>query len=273
VRVGIIGLGLIGGSLARDLAAAGHEVVGADRSAATLRAARRARVIVDTLDSKFDGIESCDACVIALPVDAAIGALKTAASRLADVPLITDVGSTKRSIVKAAETAGLGRRFVGGHPLAGDHASGWAASRSELFVAQRVYLTPTRSSAPAAVHRARKLWSSVGARPVMMDAKAHDALLAATSHLPQVTALALAMVLADSGIPRSTLGRGGKDMTRLAASNPEVWSAILADNGADVSKRIAGLRKTLSQIEERVRRDDRAALKRLIARCGRWAGR
>jgi prephenate dehydrogenase len=271
VKVGIVGLGLIGGSLARDLAAAGHTVLGADRSPATLRRARRAGAISESIGSDLGGIEEVDLCVIALPVDATCDVLRRRAARLAHVRAVTDVGSTKVSIMRAAAKAGLSANFVGSHPMAGGHESGWPASKEGLFAGQRIYITPSSSAAPSAIRLVRRMWREVGGRMENIDAKSHDHLLGATSHLPQVVALALTMVYADAGIVRGTLGRGGREMTRLAASNADMWSAILSDNDRNVGARIARLRRALGQIGDAVSRRDAAALRRLVKLTNAWA--
>lgn len=271
MRIAVVGLGLIGGSLARDLSAAGHTVVGYDRDARTLRAVRRAHVISEVLPADLDGIESCDACVIALPVDATVALLRDRAAKLSRVPVVTDVGSTKASIVRAATAAGLARRFVGGHPLAGDHRSGWRAARRGLFAKQRVYLTPTSASSNSAIRAARRLWRSVGATVIESEAAAHDRLLAATSHLPQVTATALATLLADRGIPRSAMGRGGRDATRLAASSAAVWAPILTDNRQNVGPAIRAFMRTLTALARALDRGDRRALGVVLRRSEAWA--
>lgn len=271
MKVAIVGLGLIGGSLARDLALRGHEVHGYDRDKATLRRARRAGAVAKALDRRLDGIDECDIAVIALPVDLTQRCLVENAARLRGLKAVTDVGSTKRSIMRAAAEAGLAKQFVGSHPMAGGHESGWAASSVGLFDGKPVYITPSRSNVGEAVRLVRRLWRVVGGRMEDIGAKAHDDLLAATSHLPQVVALALAVLYADSRIARDTLGRGGREMTRLAASNPDMWAAILTDNARNVSVRVARLRKALGQIEKRVTRGDAQGLRRLLKATGRWS--
>lgn len=272
MNVGIIGLGLIGGSLARDLAARGHRVVGFDRAAATLGSARRARVIAAAGGPDFTELEGCDVCVLAVPVNAAPAVLRRAAAALAGVPLVTDVGSTKRSTVRAAARLGLASRFVGAHPLAGDHRAGWTASREGLFRGKPVYLTPTAATTARVLRSARDFWRLVGGKIVVTDTVGHDRLMAATSHLPQVASLALAMVLAERLIARPSLGRGGRDMTRLAASDADVWSAILADNRSNVAPVIARYRAALGRIERAVRDGNIARLHQLVSLTGRWAG-
>jgi prephenate dehydrogenase len=273
VKVAVVGLGLIGGSLARDLAAKGHEVLGYDRDRATLRRARRAGAVTTVLGPSLDGIEAADVAVIALPVDRTQRVLLDRADRLREVKAVTDVGSTKRSIMRAAAKAGLAANFVGSHPMAGGHESGWAASSAGLFAGKPVYITTSGASSATATRLVRRLWKTVGGRMDDIGAVEHDDLLAATSHLPQVVACALAMVYADAHIVRGALGRGGREMTRLAASNPDMWAAILSDNRKNVATRIARLRKALRQIEQRIARGDAIALHRLLENTGRWSRR
>lgn len=274
MKVGIVGLGLIGGSLARDLAESGVSVIGFDRSAATLRAARRAGVIAGTIGPDFEGVESCDVCVIAAPVDAARELLARAAPRLAGVSCITDVGSTKRSILKAAKRLGLERQFVGGHPFAGYHASGWRSSRTGLFAGSRVFLCPGSHARREAVSMARRMWRLAGARLVVMDADAHDALVARVSHLPQVASSVLALTLASMDVMQSELGPGGRDVTRLAGSDPEVWSAIAMDNADKLVPLLARLERTLRRTRSLIASGCRVALRARLENGVRWsAGR
>jgi prephenate dehydrogenase len=273
MKVAIIGLGLIGGSLARDLTAKGHTVMAYDRSRDALRKARRARAISKVFDASLAGLEEADLCVIALPVDATQAFLVSARRRLAGLGAVTDVGSTKRSIMRAAARAGLRSNFVGSHPMAGGHDSGWTASRAGIFRGQRVYVTAPRGVAPRATQLVRQLWRAVGGRIESIDAAKHDELLAATSHLPQVIALALTAVYADAGIHRGVLGRGGREMTRLAASSGTMWAAIFTDHPRNVAVRIRALGKALAGIERQVVRGDAAGIRRLMKRTNRWAER
>jgi prephenate dehydrogenase len=207
------------------------------------------------------GLGDADAVVLAVPVLAAPALLRRLAPRLGAVPLVTDVGSTKRSIVAAAEAAGLGARFVGSHPLAGDHRSGWGASRAGLFAGARVYLTPGPSSAPEALAACRALWTALGALPEVTDAEAHDRLLAWSSHLPQAVSSALALALARAGVPREALGPGGRDVTRLAGSSPGLWAQVAADNADALLPALDGMEAALRELREGVERGDPAALR------------
>ena len=261
--VAIAGLGLIGGSLARDLAARGVRVLGYDANRATLHAALAEGVIAAAPGDDWAGLEDADALVLAVPVHAAAETLRDALPRLGGVRLITDAGSTKAEIVVQAARLGIGARFVGAHPLAGDTRSGWAASRTGLFDGARVYLTPSAESSRAAADLARWLWTSVGGRTVELAADEHDRLLAWTSHLPQVVSSALGAALAERGIARGELGPGGRGATRLAASSPEVWRGILADNAANVTAAILEVERQLAAARAAIESGDAEAI-------GRW---
>lgn len=244
----VVGLGLIGGSVARDLVERGVRVLGYDRDPATVRDALRDGGIHQALGSELDGTEAVDLVVIAVPVTAAPDVLRQL--RVHPGALVTDVGSTKESIIRAAEDAGLGERFVGSHPLAGDHRSGWNASRTGLFRDARVFLTPTSRTAPDALEQARALWTALGARTEVMDAAEHDRRMAAISHLPQALATALASLLAREGLGRADLGPGARDMTRLAGSSPEMWAAIAADNARHLSAAVGAMQERLAALRD-----------------------
>ncbi len=272
MRVGIVGLGLIGGSLARDLAARGHDVWGADLNANAVRAARRTRVLSGTFRPDLRRAPACDALVLAMPVDVVADYLDSVGPALRTFPVVTDVGSTKDAIVRAAARAGLAKTFVGGHPLAGDHRAGWGASRAGLFVGATVYLTPTARTPSRTVAVVSRMWRGVGAMPRCVSPAWHDRQVAAVSHLPQVGSTALALTLAQHGIPRRALGTGGRDATRLAASSTAVWTAILTDNAAPVAAMLERYARQLERLRGALARRDRAAIRRALMRARAWAG-
>jgi len=276
--VAILGLGLIGGSLARDLSALGHRVLGYDRDPATLRSALAdgcAHVLPCDASSPeaYHAIEEAGVVVLALPVGAAPRTLRELAPRLQGASLVTDVGSTKRTILAAAEAEGLGERFVGSHPLAGDHRSGWEASRPGLFRGAPCFLCPARGASEAAVGHAMALWRSVGAEPQPISAEEHDARMAWVSHLPQAAASALAAALAGSGYGAGALGPGGRDTTRLAESSSALWTDLLLDNADQVEPALAALEATLAELSGCVRRRDAATLTRLLSEAKAWKER
>jgi prephenate dehydrogenase len=259
--VAVIGLGLIGGSLARDLAAHGVRVLGYDRDPATLRAAQDEGVVHTALTPSLEEVAECDALVLAVPVTAAGDLLERAAPHCAHVDLVTDTGSTKRSISERAQALGLGGSFVGAHPLAGDHRSGWSAARAGLFDNATVYLCPGDDSSVAAMGLVHELWTVVGASTVTISASAHDELLAWTSHLPQATSTALWRALLDAGVSADDLGPGGRDMTRLAASNAEMWTAIALDNAQHLRVALEQLQHELAALHHALQRGDASAVR------------
>jgi prephenate dehydrogenase len=268
----VLGLGLIGGSLARDLAAGGVRVLGHDRHGETLAAATAEGVVHHALDASLHGIGEADLALVAVPVQAAPELLARLAALLPDGALVMDVGSTKRAVVEAAQQAGLGARFVGAHPLAGDHRSGWGTSRRGLFREARVFLAPAPDAAPACVQRARSVWAALGARPELLPAAEHDRRLAWSSHLPQAAATALALALSDARVSREELGPGGRDATRLAASDAEMWVGIARDNAENLAGAITGLEERLRTLRRAVEHGNVATLHAIFREAARWAG-
>jgi len=271
--VAIAGLGLIGGSLARDLAGRGVRVLGYDADRATLEDALASGVVADELGDGWEGVEAAGVLVLAVPVGAAAAVLERARPHSTGLRLITDVGSTKGSIVAAARRLGLGAVFVGAHPLAGDHRGGWGASRTDLFAERKVYLTPTAESSADAVEVARSLWTSVGGKIVEMPADEHDRLLAWTSHLPQVLSSAFAAALAEQGIPPDVLGTGGQSVARLASSPPPLWRDILLDNAANVTTALAAAERHLAALRAAIESGDEEAIRAWLAGGSAWAAR
>jgi prephenate dehydrogenase len=262
--VAVAGLGLIGGSVARDLAAAGVRVLGWDRDRASVDAALAEGVVSAALGVEMKGLEEAEVLVIAVPVGAAAGVLEAALPRLGGARLVTDTGSTKASIVAAAERLRIGDRFVGAHPFAGDHRAGWEASRAGLFSGATVYLCRTPSTSDAAMSLARELWGAIGGAPAELTAAQHDHRLAWTSHLPQVVSSALAGTLAANGFRRSDLGPGGRDVTRLAASSPSLWTDIFRDNHAALEEPLAALEARIASIRTALASGDGAAIEAAI---------
>jgi prephenate dehydrogenase len=260
----IAGLGLIGGSLARDLVARGVKVIGYDRDAETMKSAEGEGIIADRGNP-----DATDVIILAMPVTQTLWLIENMASKFSAAELVTDVCSTKASVVQAAEKAGL-PNFVGTHPMAGDHRSGWSASRCGLFTGARSYICPTRLSHASAITLAEKLWECVGAQPERIDAAAHDREVAWTSHLPHAVSAALATTLATAQITRDRLGPGGRDVTRLAGANPELWTGIALDNSEELATAIDELQSRLSELRKALGDRDRATVQRQFGNARDW---
>jgi prephenate dehydrogenase len=266
----IVGLGLIGGSIARDLAALGATVAAFDADPATLDDACTAGVVRRPLPASLAGAGCARAVVIAVPVTAAPGVLLGLRSQLRTDTLVTDVGSTKQSIEHAALRQGMGEQFVGSHPLAGDHRAGWSASRPGLFRSTRAFVCPSPRARNDVVQAALDLWRTLGAQPTLTTAAEHDRQLAWTSHLPQSVAYLLAAAIARSRADRDWLGPGGRDTMRLAASPPELWTGIALDNAAALGHALAAFRRCTADLEQALADGDEARVRELFDTARQW---
>jgi prephenate dehydrogenase len=236
-RLTIIGVGLIGGSLARALKAAGAvgEIVGYGRSVEQLKIAVELGVIDRYETDITKAVEGSEVVLLGVPVGAMEAVLAELKPHLDPATIITDVGSTKGSVVAAAEKVfgSLPPRFIPGHPIAGTEQSGVEASFAELYQNRRVILTPNGQSDAEALQQVRWMWQQAGAEVIDMSVAHHDEVLAATSHLPHMLAFTLVDTLArledHDDIFRFAAG-GFRDFTRIASSNPQMWHDICLNN-------------------------------------------
>lgn len=249
MRLCVVGFGLIGGSVAAAARAkiAGAEVVAVDRAevVASERARQLAQVGVALEDdaSVERELGSADLVVLAAPVSAIEAMLPRALER---ARLVTDCGSTKRSIVARAERSPARGRFVAGHPLAGGSAAGAALARADLFE-QRSWILCPDGSDDDAFASVLAFVRSLGAAPVSMSAAEHDHAVALTSHLPQLLASAL-VALAERHHAEAARGTGFFATTRVAGGNPEVWRDILATNADEVAGALRELGAELARV-------------------------
>lgn len=272
-RLCIIGVGLIGGSLARAVKRSGYcaEVVGCGRDQAQLRRALELGVVDRYERDPARAVNGADVIVLAVPLGAMEGVMRAIAGHVKQDAVITDVGSAKGSVVTAAQAAfgAVPERFVPGHPIAGTEKSGVEASYAELYQGRRVILTPLAHTAAGALAVVREMWEQAGAEVAEMSVAHHDEVLAATSHLPHMLAFALVDTLArmheQAEIFRYAAG-GFRDFTRIASSDPVMWRDICLGNRDAIAAMIdrfqgdlAGLRAAIVQgdgkrIEEIFRR-------------------
>lgn len=272
-RLGIIGLGAIGGSLARQAKRAGiAAVVGWSPDPAQRAAAVQQGALDDAPHHARDVAGAADLLVLAAPPAANVNLLETLQRHLPARALVTDVGSVKRAIVAKAEALGLAPRFAGSHPLAGTHERGFEASRADLFRGAVVYVTPAAGGGgDAAAREVAHFWADVlEAHPVVLEAARHDAQVALTSHLPQVVASLLGWFLAQHTPPGATLGPGALDTTRLAAGDPTLWTEILLMNRDELLPALRSLEEPLGEVERALEAGDARALGAWLARAADW---
>jgi prephenate dehydrogenase len=254
MRIAVLGVGLMGGSI--GLAAKEYvedaEVVGFGRDPERLRLARDRRAVdrvAASIEEAVDGAQLCFAC-------APVGALPELVDKALDASgpdtLVTDVGSTKESLVSRTPDP----RFVGGHPIAGAETAGVENARSDLFQDAVWYLTPHAQSGGLLYERLHRFVIEVGARPVAVDAATHDRLEAVFSHLPHVLANVLASQaaarLSEHGEALRQVGPSFRDMTRVAGANTAMWSDIYRSNRAAIVEEIRAFRRELDEVERRL---------------------
>lgn len=269
-RLGIVGVGLLGGSLGlvarRDGLA--EEVVGLGRTKKNLATALE-RGCVDRVGTSPEVLAGADLVVLATPIGTLAASASAVSKHLAPDAVVTDVGSSKAGVVEACTKAlGAGARFVGSHPIAGMETSGAGAARDDLFVGARCVLTPVAGTDAAALEQVRALWEALGMHVDETSPEEHDRLLALTSHLPHVAAWALARTVADargSGPdPLRFSGPSLRDMTRIAGASTEMWRDILLANADSVLVQVDSFRARVNDLAAAVAERDGSAIDEIL---------
>ncbi len=305
-RVVIVGLGVMGGSVAKALKrrAPRTAVFGIDPDDECAAPASRDGVVrAHALDDcHLDGA----VVVFAAPLDVTVGLVRDTAAAWSRADLATDVASLKVPVMDAAAGGAAGPApapeapFVGAHPMCGSERSGYAAARDDLLDGAVVWLCPARvepnrsagtartdaaervraepegaeATTPVTpLARAQAFWRLLGARPRTIAAGDHDRMMAWASHLPQLLSTALAGSLDDAGISRDALGPGGRDMTRLARSSAAMWLPLLEAARERDARALSALEERIGAVRRMLQEGDLAALASLMERGGRWASR
>ncbi len=253
-RVGIVGLGLMGGSLARALHAldGGPRIVAFNRNPDHADRALADGVIDAVAFTAEEAAEGQDLVVYATPLDVAREMMRTHSDGWGDAT-VTDVAGLKGPLVKEAAELGFAAQFVGSHPLAGGTASGYGASSEDLFSGETVFVCGGEAESER-IDAVQSMWQALGARVRPIDADAHDRLMVWASHLPQLISNVVARAMAEAGLSVKDLGPGGRDMTRLAESSPEMWTSLLDEASEEnvraierVQSGLDGLQKAMSE--------------------------
>ncbi len=271
-KITIIGLGLIGGSLAWALKKSGgvSEVFGIDCDEKSLDYAIKKGIIDKGSQELEKGVKNSEIIVIATRVGLITEIAKSVFALASKGSLITDVGSVKAKIVRDIEGFLPPRlHFIGGHPIAGGERSGVRVSDHRLFVGKRCILTPTPKTNAGALAKAKKLWEMVGAQVFTMDPATHDRLFAYVSHLPHAVAYALVNAVVSQKEPDNILdfaGGGLRDYTRIGASSPDMWCDIFLNNKENILEAIDGFKRVFEKIRLLIEREDIQGLKRELSK-------
>ena len=273
MRLALIGVGLIGGSFAKALRTAGKvdAVVGFDSQVEALARAVELGVIDERATSAEEAVEQANLIVIATPVGSTRDILRAIASHLQDAAVVTDVGSTKASVITEArrELGAAFERFVPGHPIAGREHSGIEHADATLFRDKMFISTPVAQTKAGAVHEVEALWREVGCRVERMTPEEHDNVFAAVSHLPHLLAFALVAQIAadqDAGRKFALAGAGFRDFTRIAASSPVLWSDVCVANRAALSDELRQHRDLLKELQRAIDECDTQMLQSVFSR-------
>jgi prephenate dehydrogenase len=266
-RLAIIGVGLIGGSLARALREAGavESVVGIGRSRANLEEALALGICDEITQDVRKGVAGADMVFISVPVCAIPAVVAEIAPALAPGCIVTDGGSVKTAIVCECEALmPSGCHFVGGHPIAGTEHSGAAASFATLYRGKRCILTPTERTDRTALATVDHLWRLTGAEVCSMEPGHHDRIFAEISHLPHMAAYALVHAVGTADVEGENVlsytAGGFRDFTRIASSDPAMWRDIALMNRDALLASVDGFSASLAELRSRIEKSDEAGL-------------
>ncbi len=268
-RVAVLGLGLLGGSVALAARRGGvaRVIVGAGRRQASLEAALE-RGVVDEIGDVESAVRGADLVVLATPVGAMSRVLEQAAPQLREGAIVTDLGSVKGAVVHALPALlPPGVTFVGAHPMAGSHELGVAHARADLFDGTCCVIMDLPDTDPVASERVAGFWRALGSEVLFRNPQSHDEQAAWISHVPHLLAFAFAGAMADAPRGASELvGAGLRDFTRIARSDPEMWAEILSVNRKALSAPLDAFAESLGRIARAAEEGDADALEQLLSR-------
>lgn len=265
-KAGFIGLGLIGGSIAKAIRRyyPDHELIAFDKSRETLALAVQEGTIDTACSSIDDNFRGCSYIFLCAPVSCNTAYLSQLKGIIGDNCILTDVGSVKTSIHEEVIALGLEECFIGGHPMAGSEKNGFANSKAHLIENSYYILTPSAKVSEEKVAAYRNFVSSLKAIPIILDYKEHDYITGTISHLPHIIASSLVNFVRDTDtkdeLMKALAAGGFKDITRIASSSPVMWQQICLKNGKNISQILGGYIETLKYAKEAVDSGDEKAL-------------
>jgi prephenate dehydrogenase len=271
-KITIIGVGLLGGSIGlavkrRRLAG---EVAGFVRRPASVKDCEKAGALDYATTDLLAAVSKADLIILCTPLAQMRAVTERLLPALKRGAIVTDVGSVKADVVRELESlvAKTGAHFVGGHPMAGGEKMGVSAARADLYANAVCILTPTKRTNPKALRQLEQFWKALGARPLRMDAAKHDLIVSRTSHLPHVTAAALAGLVLKPASPREQPGlcaNGFRDTTRIASGSPEMWRDIALSNRKHLARSVDAFIGELKQFQSALKQNDAKAVEAFFA--------
>jgi len=265
-RLSVLGVGLLGGSIGLALKSKSKscKITGYGHRAESLQIAQRLGAIDEYTTDPAQAVAGCELAVLCTPVGAFQQILEKIAPALHPGTIVTDVGSTKRSVVQLADRLlPQGVHFVGSHPMAGSERRGVQAARADLYRDALCITTPTARTDSAALRKVESFWQELGMRLTRLSPDDHDRLLADVSHLPHALASLLVLTAAPQALPLA--GKGFLDTTRIAAGDPGLWRDIFLDNRDHLRVSITKLRQRLEELDQALARADAQVVESLLA--------
>lgn len=264
--IGFIGLGLIGGSIAKAIHRVSPEIrlIACDRDTESLTAALSEGVISEASDDISESFSNCDIIFMCAPVSVNVKNLSILKKIIKPDCILTDVGSVKTSMHEAVHAEGLSGQFVGGHPMAGSEKSGYASASDRLLENAYYVLTPSKSSPAFMKDIMVELVNSIVSIPIVLSCHEHDHIVSAISHLPHIIAYTLVNLVRESdnpdGLMRMLAAGGFKDITRIASSSPIMWQSICSENQGPLMEMLEDYISRLNRIGQLIQADDKDAL-------------
>ena len=268
--IAIVGLGLIGGSVAKAVRSLGlaRQIYGYDNNEEyhkEIKSRKLADYLSDVPDKK---LAQAELVLLAVPVKSFKEVLPNILPNISSKAILTDTGSVKSPLLKMMCSPKYKKiRFVGGHPIAGSENFGPAAAKQDLFYGKRCILTPEEKTDKDLILVVRRFWESLGAKVSEMDAESHDQMFASVSHLPHILAYACIQAISNTD-SQEVLGHSGaglKDFSRIASSSPQMWADIFLENQENLLPRIAEFNEVLSALEKTIKKNDKRKLVELLA--------
>ena len=265
-KVGFIGLGLIGGSLAKAIRTyfPDYEIVAFDKNKEALALATQESVIDVAATTIDDNFRNCSYIFLCAPVAFNVAYLKQLTEYLNDACILTDVGSVKTNIHEEVIKLGIEKYFIGGHPMAGSEKNGYANSKAMILENAYFVLTPSKEVSQEKIDKYEQLVSTIHALPIILDYKEHDYITGTISHLPHIIAATLVNYVKDSDTKSELMKRlaagGFKDITRIASSSPTMWQHICLKNKDNISQILASYIKYLEEVKSMIDSGDGQAI-------------